>query len=165
MERRSGHSPAVLAVAILAVALALPPAGAASADPAASLLAGCSPNDITTGGGWIAPGGRVKRTFGLQAGIDPNAPVPGRLVFLNRPEAERLNGMIISYAPSPTSSRVMMGTGEVNDEAVVFLLRVTDNNGSATPDFFSLSYTTSDGPRDVSGPLGGGNIQIHPTCV
>ena len=163
MHRLSVRSVFCLIVAIVALVIALPWAGPASAQSAAPSLAACSPNDITTGGGWILPGGRGKRTFGFEAGVGPNAPVPGRLVFFNKPVDERLRGLITAYTPNPTNIRVMSGTAQVNEETVLFVLRVTDNNGSGT-DLFSLSYATSDGPRDATGALGGGNIEIHPMC-
>lgn len=159
MHRRAG---VVLALAVLVAVL--PGGGQVSADSGVtSLSAGCSPNDITTGGGWIAPDRRDKRTFGFHAGVGPNAPVPGRLVFFNHLEDERLKGVIISYTPNPTNTRIMLGLGQVNEETVLFTLTVMDNSPDA-PDFLSLTYATSEGPRHDSGPLGGGSIQIHPMC-
>jgi hypothetical protein len=112
------------------------------------------------------PAGRPARgTFGFEAGLGPNAPFPGRLVFVNPAEKERLNGVVISYVPNPTNTRVMMGTGQVNQEQVEFVLIVSDNTSQGASDTFTVTYETSTGPRVASGPLGGGNITIHPMCA
>ena len=164
MQGRSGRSPVGLTLALLFVAVTIPWGDHASADvDLGTPPAMCSPNDKATGGGWIFPGGRAKRTFGFEAGVGSNAPVPGRIVFVNRPDNERLVGVIISYAPNPTNTRVMQGVGQVGRESVLFDLRVTDNAALGTPDTLSLTYTTSKGLREADGPLGGGDIQIHQT--
>jgi hypothetical protein len=159
MDGRSRRSVMFLAVAILSGAVALPWAGSAFADPTA-----CSPNDITTGGGWIPPGGRSKRTFALEAGFGPNAPVPGRLVFVNHASGERLHGIVTLYVPNPTNSRHMEGVGTINQDNVTFQLDVTDVAEPGRPDLFKLTYQTEDGVGAANGSLGGGNIQIRPLC-
>ncbi len=55
-------------------------------------LIGCSSTDRTTGGGWLVPGGGFRRTFGLEAGVGPDAPPVGRVVFANHFTKERLVG-------------------------------------------------------------------------
>ncbi len=158
MHRQSARS-VVLLLLFATTLVALSGVHQSSADS----LSGCSRNDITTGGGWVLPGGPAKRTFGLHAGIGPNAPVPGRLLFVDRQLDERLKGDILSYTPNPTNARFMMGVGDVNEQTVLFVLSVTDNSPGGA-DVFSLTYTTSEGARHATGPLGGGNIEIHPMC-
>ncbi len=157
--------PLLLAAAGLAtITLSSSHHASAQARGAAPLgLSSCSPNDITTGGGWIPPVGRAKKTFGFEAGLGPSAPVPGRLVFVDQGANERLVGVIISYLPSAPNSRLMTGSGQVRQETVSFVLQVTDNAGTSGPDMFSLTYVTTRGPGGGAGPLGGGNIQIHRT--
>jgi hypothetical protein len=168
MPRRSGHSPAVLAVAILAGAFSLPLAGAAAADPPVSLLAtNCSPtDDVTTGGGWLLPDTQQKRTFTLVAGVGPNAPVLGRLLVINHITNQRVEGDILVYGPNPSNTRTMSGTGTVNGAPMTFVLQVTDvAEPGREQDLFTLIYESPAGSNTETGPLGGGNIQIRPLCA
>jgi hypothetical protein len=167
MLRRSRGSPVFTALALVVAATTLSWSDTASGDadsPSPLASTSCSPNDITTGGGWILSAGQGKQTFGFEAGFGPSAPVPGRLVFVDRAANERLVGRILVYTPNPTNTRLMLGTGQVSQETVAFELRVADNSGTGQPDTFSLSYVTSRGAGGGTGPLGGGNIQIHHTC-
>ncbi|MDP8956784.1 MAG: hypothetical protein M3N24_07490 [Actinomycetota bacterium] len=160
MHWRSG---VVFVLAVLAAAL--PGGGEVSAESGVkSLSGGCSPNDITTGGGWIPPGGRDKRTFGFQAGLGRNSPFPGHLVFVNHLTKERLEGRILTYLPVTPTTREMTGKGRLNGQTATFQLQVTDATQNGSGDEFRLQIITPPRPLEA-GILGGGNIVIHPICA
>ena len=127
----------------------------------------CSPtDDFATGGGWLLPATRLNRTFGFEAGIGPNAPFFGQLVYINHNTKERVEGRVVFYGPGPTSqARHMVGHGEVNGELTDFEVDVTDRGEPGTEDFFRIRYETAAGVKIDGGTLGGGNIQIHPICI
>jgi hypothetical protein len=127
------------------------------------LPSGCSPtDDMTTGGGWLTPPAKPKRTFGFEAGLGPNAPFPGRLVFVNHLTKERLDGDIIAYTGTATT-RDMTGSGRLDGAPAVFELEVTDATRDGSGDSFLLHILIPSRPPEGL-LLGGGNIQIHPMC-
>lgn len=125
----------------------------------------CSPNaDFATGGGWLAPSGAPKRTFGFVAGVKDSTLFRGHFTYHNRVNGDRIQGEIVSYVPAPGNSRTMQGEDELNGDLVEFELIVTDNgepgSGSVSPDELTLIYPG----RFDQGALGGGNIKLHPGC-
>jgi hypothetical protein len=125
----------------------------------------CSPTaDFATGGGWLAPSGVQKRTFGFVGGVKDGTIFRGHFTYHNRVTGDRIQGQIVSYQPVPGNSRTMQGEGELNGDDVTFELMVTDNgepgSGSSTPDELTVIYP---GGFD-NAPLGGGNIKLHPGC-
>ena len=97
-----------LTAAVVVTDLHLLPGGARG--HVLSAPAACSAtDDMATGGGWLLPDTRQKRTFGFQAGLGPNAPFPGHLVFVNHISRERLEGRIITYTPATGTTRLMTG--------------------------------------------------------
>lgn len=166
MQWRPGRTRVVTAHVLIVGAIALPWAAGASAQPADPLLTACSPNDITTGGGWLLPDTRQKRTFTLVAGVGPTTPPVGRLLFINHITDARLQGQILVYGANPAKTRFMSGIGTVNGDPTAFVLEVTDvGEPGRERDMFSLQYTTPEGTEVEAGTLGGGNIQVRPLCA
>lgn len=121
-------------------------------------------DDRTTGGGWLLPGPRQKRTFGFQAGLGPNSPFPGHLLFVNHLTRERLEGRILTYLPVSPTTREMTGEGRLNGQTATFQLQATDATQNGSGDEFRLQIITPPRPPEF-GILGGGNIVIHPMCA
>ncbi len=166
--RRLGGRSAILVVTFLVTALPTAWANSGFAltttdrTPATST---CSPTgDVTTGGGWLLPGPRFKRTFALSAELGVIPPL-GRLLFINHLSDERLKGEILTYVVTPSDTRLMTGTGTAEGEEASFELEVSDPAEPGRQDTFELTYTASvGGPRVEAGTLGGGNIQVRPMC-
>ncbi len=128
----------------------------------------CSPQDITTGGGWIAePPGTPKRTIGVVGGVVQNPPNLGHVVYVNHGTKQRLEGRVTLYLMPPGNVRQMAGRGEVRGQAATFQLDVIDNGQPGTSDGFVLRYQILAGGGGADGgTLGGGNFRIHTrTCV
>jgi hypothetical protein len=161
-----GRLSRVMAVALLipAFSTALPESGVAWTSTASTAaVGGCSATgDFTTGGGWLLPGAKLKRTFALFAEFGLSPPL-GRLLFVNHISKERVEGEIITYVITG-NRRIMTGIGTANDEAATFKLEVSDVTEPGRQDDFDLLYVTETGVGREQGPLGGGNIQIHPMC-
>jgi hypothetical protein len=122
-----------------------------------------SPDDFTTGGGWLPPAGSSKRSFGFIGGVKQGSTFAGHLVFVNHQTNERLQGQVTAYSGTGTM-RHMDGTGQADNETATFQLDVIDNGEPGTTDHFTLSYQTPTRTRAEDGDIGGGNIQIHEVC-
>jgi hypothetical protein len=123
-----------------------------------------SPDDFTSGGGWLASGaGSPKRTFGLIGGLRQGPQFLGHFVYVNRVTNQRVEGRVDVYTILPGTARNMEGTGEANGQPATFQLTVADNGEPGSLDTFSLTFQGGGGGAD-SGTLNGGNIQLHQPC-
>src|SRR5712691_6722032 len=111
--------------------------------------------DRFTGGGWIAKdGGRV--TFGVHAGAD----LRGHVNVVDHTTGLHIqSATITAYRVGDTvTTRVAEGT---TTDGASFVLEVADNGEPGRKDTFSLKLGTG---YEATGPLGGGNIQLHNPC-
>jgi len=161
-----------LAPGIAALALALA-SGSVSAQFSSVK---CSPSgDFVTGGGFIItpdPNTGAHANFGVAGGCK-NGLLWGHLEYVdhNTSPPLRVHGTgVLSYFadeldPTKTKTRWIGGTAEVNGvSGFSYCVRVTDNGegaSAALPDMFLISFSNGTTTYTASGPLVGGNIQLH----
>ncbi len=117
--------------------------------------------DYVTGGGWITgTASGAKANFEIDAGIQNNT-AWGDVAYHDHGDGLALKSTsITTYAPGPTAnSRHIEGTAQVNGvDGYTFTVVVTDNGDPGTNDTFAIQISNG---YQASGPLGGGNIQLH----
>lgn len=117
--------------------------------------------DYITGGGWITgTASGAKATFEIDAGIQ-NGAAWGDLAYDDHGDGMTLKSTsITTYSPGPTAnSRHIEGTAQVNGvDGYTFTAVVADNGDPGTKDTFAIQISNG---YQASGPLGGGNIQLH----
>ena len=160
-----------LAPGIAALALALA-SGSVSAQFSSVK---CSPSgDFVTGGGFIItpdPNTGAHANFGVAGGCK-NGFLWGHLEYVDHnfspPMRVHGTGVLEYFADQfDPKTRWIGGTAETNDPnnpTVSYCVRVTDNGegASAPPDTFLISlFNGSNVVYIASGPLVGGNIQLH----
>src|SRR5882762_6916716 len=135
----------------------------------------CSPSgDFVTGGGFIItpdPVTGAHANFGVAGGCK-NGFLWGHLEYVDHnfspPMRVHGTGVLEYFADliDPTKTRWIGGTAEVNGVAGYFYcVRVTDNGeGASAPrpdDTFQIFLSNGSNLYTASGPLVGGNIQMH----
>jgi len=136
----------------------------------------CSPSgDFVTGGGFIITPDPVTgdhANFGVAGGCK-NDFLWGHLEYVDHnfspPMRVHGTGVLDYFADTfdPTKTRWIRGTAEVNGvSGFTYCVRVTDNGeGASAPrpaDMFLIFLTNGTTIYTASGPLVGGNIQLHP---
>ena len=122
----------------------------------------CTPpaGDFVTGGGWITgtPSG-ARANFAVAGGMKNNG-LWGHLTFIDHGKGLKVRGTgVTSYTVTGALSRRIEGTADVAGEgSVTYVVLVTDNGEPGREDTFSLSLSNG---YSASGPLAGGNIQLH----
>jgi len=126
---------------------------------------GCTGADFVTGGGWITgtpPG--AKANFGVAGGIKQGA-FWGHLTYIDHgPDGPRVKGTgVTAYKVVSATMRHIEGTAQVNGlDGFTYQVDVADNGEPGRNDSFKLHLSSG---YDASGPLAGGNIQLHvPSC-
>jgi hypothetical protein len=127
---------------------------------------GCTAGaDFVTGGGWITgtPSG-AKANFGVAGGIKQGQ-FWGHLTYIdhgaNGPQVKGTG--VTAYDVVDATTRHIEGAAQVNGEdGFTYQVDVADNGEPGRNDSFKLHLSTG---YNASGPLGGGNIQLHqPSC-
>ncbi|HEY3219233.1 MAG TPA: choice-of-anchor P family protein [Gemmatimonadales bacterium] len=117
--------------------------------------------DFVTGGGWITgtPSG-ARANFGVAGGVK-NGGLWGHLIYIDHgPGGIKVKGTsVTSYDVLGPTSRRITGRAEVDGVGDVgYTVDVTDAGEPGREDTFSI---TLDNGYSASGPLAGGNIQLH----
>jgi hypothetical protein len=125
--------------------------------------------DFVTGGGWIlapppptAPSQTDnKGTFGVGGGCK-NGQLWGHLEYHDHGTGLNVHGtQVTNYVIVSTNDREIEGFARVNGvDNVHYIVDVTDNGEPGTTDTFTIHLDTAPA-YDATGPLQGGNIQIH----
>jgi hypothetical protein len=130
---------------------------------------GCPPapvcHDFVTGGGFITVGtGRAN--FGFNAGFKAGSSTPvGHFNYIDHTTGLHVKAISVTrYAEGTTgrTSRLFEGAAEIDGASGTYSVEVADHGepGKST-DTFRIQLSTG---YSASGPLAGGNIQLHKPC-
>jgi hypothetical protein len=163
-QHSTGNTVDVTAIHVIVPGLADVAIASAHADV---LCPGGAPNcarpRFVTGGGWLASGAASRANFAIAAREGTSS--WGHLLYSDKSNGRSYRGTPTSTTfPDDTTARI---TGVLDDQRP-FEADVIDNgepgnvsSGAANPDTFSLTVS---GAVVNSGPLQGGNIQLHRPC-
>jgi hypothetical protein len=163
-QHSTGHTMDVTAIHVIVPGVADVAIASAHADV---LCPGGAPNcarpRFVTGGGWLTSG-LSRANFAIAARDGGSS--WGHLLYRDKSSGRNYRG-----TPSSTTfldDKTVQITGVLADDGRPFVANVVDNgepgnvsSGAANPDTFSLAV---DGTTVNSGPLQGGNIQVHRPC-
>ena len=128
---------------------------------------GCtSANDFVTGGGWITgTPSSARANFGVGGGTK-NGSLWGHLVYIDHgPGGPTVKGTgVTAYSVTNATTRHIEGTAEVNGKGgFTYSIDVADyGEPGVNNDTFALKLSNG---YSASGPLQGGNIEIHKPCA
>jgi hypothetical protein len=126
----------------------------------------CTGGDFVTGGGRITTPSGSKANFGVAGGIR-NGAFWGHLVYIDHANTgPKVKGTEVTAYFGEGNTRVIQGKAEVNGkDGHTYEVRVTDNGEPGRNDTFSITVSLSGSVvYAASGPLEGGNIQLHRPC-
>lgn len=129
---------------------------------------GCPPapacHDFVTGGGWINVG-KSRANFGFNAGFKVGSPTPDvHFNYIDHNSGMHVKATSITeYVATGPTSRRFKGIAEINGvPGYTYDIEVADN-GEPGRNTDAISISLSNG-YSASGPLAGGNIQLHKPC-
>jgi hypothetical protein len=117
------------------------------------------PKDFMTGGGFIIVNG-AHANFGFVAGFKPNkSTLSGQLNYMDHSSGNRVKSTsVIAYSGSG-ACRTFSGPGTLNGQSIDFTVNACDNSRTGRgSDTFGIQLSNG---YSASGPLSGGNIQLH----
>jgi hypothetical protein len=118
-----------------------------------------TPGAKVTAGGWITVTGG-KGTFGLTAKANASGTPSGNLTYQDHFQNRTVKSSAITSVIVNGNCAQILGTATVNGApGTGFDVNVCDN-GEPGKDSDTFAIVMSDG-YSASGPLGGGNVQIH----
>jgi hypothetical protein len=128
---------------------------------------GCSPapacHDFVTGGGFITVGGG-KANFGFNAGVKAGSPTPAvHFNYIDHTTGMHVKATSVTrYVATGSTRRLFEGGADIDGVSGTYSVEVADNGepGRST-DTFRIQLSTG---YAASGPLAGGNIQLHKPC-
>jgi len=113
--------------------------------------------DFITGGGWLD---NPRKHFAVAGGIK-NGSFWGHLLYTDQGAKVKVKGTrVTAYVPNEGTSRHIEGECEINGRPCTYKIDVDDRGEPGREDTFALRL---DEMPVASGPLEGGNIQLH-TC-
>jgi len=122
----------------------------------------CTGGDFVTGGGWIIGPSGARANFAVAGGIK-NGALWGHLMYIehrNPPFKVKGTG-VTAYIVTGNTSRRIEGTAEIQNAAGTYQAEVDDRGEPGRNDTFAIMLS---GGYSASGPLVGGNIQLHKPC-
>jgi hypothetical protein len=114
--------------------------------------------DFVTGGGWVVAASGSRGNFGVAGGLKNG--LWGHLTYVEKGGMKVKGVDVLDYKVLGPNTRYITGRAEVNHEpGGTYEVTVTDNGEPGREDYFELKLN---GAVVASGPLAGGNIQLHP---
>jgi hypothetical protein len=117
-------------------------------------------SDRVTGGGYISTGGG-RANFGITAGNKKGA-LRGHLTYIDHKTGLKVKGTrVTAYVVVDAKTRHIEGTAKIDGVAGTYTVDVTDNGERGNNDTFVITLLSGSTVYTASGPLAGGNIQLH----